>query len=143
MMIHDAISDFADRPISPMGPMRSSKRFANRDLNNTPFSELSSGRASKHTPKTPRGKFNKIMAMMTPILVKKKMEEEKEARKKLSQSMIMPTRSNSALLRFKPKIPARNTVSRDLNTSFSSNRLEKSNEVLNMTMSLKPGKSLS
>ena len=80
-MINDAISDFADRPISPLGPVRSSKRFISRDLNKSPFSELSSGRASRHTPKTPSGKFNKLLALQTPILVKKQMEKEKEERK--------------------------------------------------------------
>ena len=72
---------------------------------------MSSGKKLRSTP---RSKFNKIEALKTPILVKKTQEKEKEEKKKLSQSMMIPTK-NSALNRFKPKIPIRNTLGIGLN----------------------------
>ena len=72
---------------------------------------MSSGKKLRNTPRT---KFDKIEALRTPILVKKTQEKEKEEKKKLSQSMMIPVK-NSALNRFKPKIPTRNTLGIGLN----------------------------
>ena len=112
-MIHDVISNFSDVPSSPLfQPVRTSKRFANKDyLNITLGSNMSSGKKLRTTPRT---KFDKIEALRTPILVKKTQEKEKEEKKKLSQSMMIPAK-NSALQRFKPKIPTRNTLGSSLN----------------------------
>lgn len=72
---------------------------------------MSSGKKFRTTP---RSKFDKIEALRTPILVKKTQEKEKEEKKKLSQSMMIPAK-NSALQRFKPKIPTRNVLGSSFN----------------------------
>ena len=71
VIINDVMSNFSDAPLSPLfEPVRTSKRFYNRDFNFTP-SDMSSGRKLKNTPKTPKTKFNKLEALRTPVLVKK------------------------------------------------------------------------